>query len=96
VEGNKRDIATHLTLAFLHIYLIPQDDKGKVVRIVRTGLDKEFIAPTVKSFERFRTVHIIYQNAAICASVKGDTKRLEALLTRSIPQLSESKFLDKE
>jgi len=87
-----REIATYLTLAFLHIYLVTQDDKGKVVRIMRTGLDKEFIAPTVKSLERFRTVHIIYQNTAICASVKGDTKRLEALLTRSIPQLSELEF----
>jgi hypothetical protein len=59
-------------------------------------LDKEFIAPTVKSLKRFRTVHIVHENTAICASVESDAKRLEALLTRSIPQLGELGLSDKK
>ena len=99
VEGIGREtksIATHLTLAFLHIYLVTQDDKGEVLGIVWAGLDKEFIAPTVQSLERFSTVHVIHENTAIRASIEGDTKRLEAFLTSSIPELSKLRCSEKE
>jgi hypothetical protein len=77
IEGLRRElrgIATHLTLALLHIYLVTQDDEGEVLGIVWAGLDKKFIAPTVKSLERFSTVHVVHENTAIRASVEGDTK----------------------
>ena len=41
---------------------------------MRAGLDKELVAPAVEGLEGFRAVDIIDEDAAVGASVKGDTK----------------------
>jgi hypothetical protein len=65
---------TYLTLVLLNVNLVAQDNKRKVLGIVRTGLDKKFVAPAVQGFERLCAVHIIHQYAAVSATVKGNPK----------------------
>jgi len=78
---------TNLALAFLNVYLIPQHHKRKILRIMRTCLDKEFVPPTVEGLKGLGAVNIIYKDAAVCATVKRNTERLEPLLTSSVPEL---------
>jgi hypothetical protein len=50
----------YLTLAFLHIYLISQNNKWKILWVMGAGLDKEFVPPAIESLEGFSAVHVIY------------------------------------
>ena len=64
-------VVAHLSLAFLDINLVAEDNEREVLRIVRAGLDKELVPPTVQGLERFRAVDVVYEDTAIRASVKG-------------------------
>ena len=77
----------HLPLVLLHINLVAEDDEGEVLGVVRTGLNEEFVAPAVERFEGLGAVHVVDEHTAVCATVEGDTERLEALLTGRVPQL---------
>ena len=81
------ELGTHLSLVLLNINLIAEDHEREVLWVMWAGLDKELIAPAVKCLKRFRAVDIVYEYTTVCASIEGDTKRLETFLTRSIPQL---------
>ena len=61
----------YLTLALLHINLVPQHDEGEVLRVMWARLNQEFVPPAVKCFERLRTVHVVDQYAAVCTTVEG-------------------------
>lgn len=74
-------------LSVFEVNLISQHYKGKVFRIPRAGLDEKLISPTIKGFECVGGSHIKYQNTAVCASVKGHTKRLEPFLSCRVPDL---------
>lgn len=79
---------SYLPLAFLHINLVTEDNKGEVLGIVWTRLDEKLVAPAVQRLEGFCTVDVVYEYTAICASIIGHAERLEALLPSRIPELS--------
>lgn len=81
---------SYLPLAFLHINLVTEDNKGEVLGIVWARLDEKLVAPAVQRFKGFCTVDVVYEYAAIRASVVGHAERLEALLSSRIPELSAS------
>ena len=71
-----------------------QDDKSvrgshewKSFRVPGTGLDEEFIPPTIQSLKTLRVVHIVHENAAIGSTIKRHSKRLKSFLTSRIPNL---------
>ena len=61
---------TYLSLVLLHINLISQDDKWEILRVMRARLNQELVAPTVESLKGLGAVDIVYQNAAVCATIK--------------------------
>ena len=77
-----------LPLILLHIDLVAQHDEGEVLGVPGASLDEELVPPTVQSLERLGAVDVVNEDAAVCATVEGDTERLESLLSSSIPQLS--------
>jgi hypothetical protein len=79
-----------LTLVLLHIYLIPQNDKGEVLWVMRASLDEKFISPTVKGLKRLCTVDVVHEHTAIRPPIECDTQRLEAFLACCIPKLQRS------
>lgn len=81
----ERSRASYHALAILHIDLVAQHDKGKVVWVFRCRLDQKLIAPRVDRIKGLGIVDIVDEDAAIGASVESHTKRLEALLTCGIP-----------
>lgn len=81
------DAQTYLTFVLLNVNLVAEDNERKVLWVMGASLNKELIAPAVKSLKRFRAVDVVYEYTAVCASIEGDAKRLETLLTRSVPQL---------
>ena len=50
----------YLTLAFLHIYLISQNNKWEILRVMGACLDKEFVPPAIESLEGLGAVYVIY------------------------------------
>lgn len=81
----KQGKRAYLSLVLLHINLVPQHDEREVLGVMRAGLDKELVAPAVEGLERFRAVHVIHEHATVCATVEGDTERLETLLACGVP-----------
>jgi len=71
----------------LHIDLVADDDEREAIGVTRGGLDQELVAPAVEVVESLGDVDIEHEDAAISTTVEGDTKRLETLLTGSIPDL---------
>lgn len=62
--------------------------KWEALRIHRAGLNQEFVPPAIQGIETLRVVHVVYEHAAVGTAVEGNTERLEALLTGSVPELS--------
>jgi hypothetical protein len=56
-------------------------------KIIGTNLNQELISPRFKILKCLCDVYVINKHAAISASVKSNTQRLEALLASSIPDL---------
>ncbi len=79
--------ATCLTLALLHINLVPEHNEREVLRVVWAGLDKELVAPAVEGLEGLGAVDVVHEHAAIRPTVECHPQRLETFLTRGIPQL---------
>ena len=77
----------HLSLVLFYINLVAEDDEREVLRVMRARLNKELIPPAVKCLERLGAIHVVHEYAAVCTSIERDAKRLEALLTRGVPQL---------
>ena len=69
------------------IRLIPNHHERKPLRFQRRRLDEEFIFPHPQISKRLRVRHVVDQNTAVCSTVKGNPQRLEALLSRSVPEL---------
>ena len=61
--------------------------KWKGLRIHRARLYQELIPPAIQCLKTLGIVHIVYQNAAIRASVKRHAQTLEAFLSCRIPNL---------
>ena len=78
---------SYLTLALLHINLVPEHDEGEVLGVVWARLDKELVPPAVESLKRLGAVHVVDENAAVRATVESHTQRLESLLTCRVPEL---------
>lgn len=70
-----------------HINLVPQYHEWKVIGVSWRGLDQELISPGIERLEGLGAVDIIDKYTAICASVEGDAKGLETLLTGCVPKL---------
>jgi len=71
----------------LHIDLVADNNEWETIRITRGSLDQELVAPAIKVVEGLGNIHIEHKNAAISTTIESDTKRLETLLTGSIPNL---------
>jgi hypothetical protein len=76
-----------LPLPLLNINLVSKHNEGEILGIVGTGLDQELISPTIESFKRLGAVHVVYEYAAVGATVERDPEGLEPFLPCSIPQL---------
>jgi len=74
-------------LAVVQIHLIAQHNEGEVIGIPWTGLYEELVAPGVEILERVGRRHIVDKHAAVGSAVKRHSKRLEAFLTSSVPDL---------
>jgi hypothetical protein len=77
-------------LSVFKVNLVSQYNKREIFRIPGTGLNEKLISPAIKSFERVGGSHVKHQNAAVCTSVEGHTKRLEPFLTGCVPDLQEN------
>ena len=82
-----RPLLGHDALAFFHVNLVAEHDEREVVRIVRTRLNEELIAPAVERLKALGIVDIVHQHAAVRAAVERHAERLESLLTGRVPQL---------
>jgi len=71
----------------LEIYLITQHNKGKVVGITGTSLDKEFVSPAVQVLERLGYIDVEHQHAAVSPTIESHTETLKPFLTCGIPNL---------
>ena len=60
----------------------------KALWVHGASLDKELVSPAVEGVETLGIVHVVYEHAAVSATVKGNAQRLEALLAGRIPELS--------
>ena len=80
--------SSYLPFAFLYVNLVAEDNKWKVLRIMRTCLNKKLIAPAVERLKRLCAVNVIHEHTAVRPSVVGHAQRLEALLPSRIPELS--------
>ena len=78
---------SYLSFAFLHINLVTEDNKGEILRIMRTCLNKKLVSPAVQRLKRLCTVHVVHEHTAIRPSVVCHAERLEAFLTSRIPKL---------
>lgn len=63
---------------------------GSEIQDNKTNLLEKFFVPVVKGIEGPHHIHIIYQNTAICTSIKCNSKTLKSLLASSVPNLPES------
>lgn len=63
----------------------------KILRIMRTSLDQEFIPPAIQRLETLRIVDIVHKNTAVRTTVERDAQRLKALLASGIPDLIDSR-----
>ena len=77
----------HSAIAFVHVDFVAQDHEGEVVRILRTSLDEELIAPVVEVLEGLCIIHVVDEHTAVCTAIKGDAETLETLLARCVPDL---------
>lgn len=71
----------------LEIDLVADDDEGEVVGVMRGSLDEELVSPAVEVLEGLGDVDVEDEDAAVSATVEGNTETLETLLTGSIPDL---------
>lgn len=74
-------------LALLHVNLVAQHHKRERVWVARRRLDQELVTPRVERVKGLGVVDIKDEHAAVGATVKGHTKRLEALLSGRVPEL---------
>ena len=51
-------------------------------------MDQEFVSPAVEGVETLGVVDIVDQHTAVGTTIESNTKRLESLLTSSIPELA--------
>ena len=69
------------------IQFISEDNKGEMFWILGLTLHEELISPRVEVIKWLRIGDIVNQHTTISTSVEGSTKRLESLLTCSVPNL---------
>ena len=77
----------YLTLALLHINLVPENNEGEVLRVVWACLNEELVPPAVECLKGLGAVDVVDEYAAVRATVEGNTQRLEPLLACRIPEL---------
>ena len=77
----------YLTLALLHINLVPQHDEGEVLRVMWARLNQELVPPAVECLKGLGAVDVVDEYTAVRATVEGNTQRLEPLLACRIPEL---------
>jgi hypothetical protein len=56
--------------------------------IHRAGLDQEFVSPAVEGVETLGVVDVVDEHTAVGTTIESNTKRLESLLTSSVPELA--------
>ena len=86
-ENNTTVKVAYLSLAVFHVDLVPENNKGEVLRVMWARLDQKLVPPTVQRLEGLQAVHIVDQHAAVCTTIESNTERLKALLTGGVPQL---------
>lgn len=65
----------------------------KALWVHGASLDKKLIPPAVEGVETLGIVHVVYEHAAVGATVKGNAQRLEALLAGRVPELGSISLL---
>jgi hypothetical protein len=76
-------------LGLLHINLVANDDKGKVLRSTRRGLDQELVSPALQGLETLCVVDIVHEHTAVGSAVERNSQGLETFLSGSVPNLSQ-------
>lgn len=61
--------------------------KRESLRIHWASLDQKLIPPAVQRLKTLRVIHVVYQNAAIRASVERHAQTLETFLSCCVPDL---------
>lgn len=79
--------ARYHSLALFHINLVADYDKWEAFGVHWAGLHQELVAPTVQGVEALGVVDIVYEHAAISATVECHAERLESFLPGRVPEL---------
>lgn len=95
-------LGRHGPLALLHIHLVTNHHKGKVLGIPGVGEQQKLVSPESQGVETLGVVDVVDQHTAVCASVESQTEGLEPFLAGGVPDLHvdlsalESQFLVEE
>jgi hypothetical protein len=70
-------------------YALSQQEtyEWEALRVHGASLDQKFVPPAVECVETLGVVDVVYEHAAVGATVECDTERLEALLSSRVPEL---------
>lgn len=75
-------------LAFgLLVELVPDANEGERLRVLRSRILIEAVPPAGERLKRLLISYIIDEGAAVSTAVEGVAKRLELLLSSSVPDL---------
>lgn len=69
------------------VNFISYNNKWEIFWVPGTGLDEEFVPPTVQRFECVWHCDIKHKNTTVSSPVERHTQRLKSLLSRCIPNL---------
>lgn len=80
-------LRAHQALALLDVDLVPDHNKGEVVRVLDVGLYQKLVTPALEIFKRLRVGHIVHQYTAVGPPVERHPETLEPLLASRVPYL---------
>jgi len=86
-DGQRLNTSTHHSFALFHIDLVPKHHEREVIRVSWGCLDQELVPPAVERIEALGVVDVEDEDAAIRATVEGNTQRLESFLSCCVPEL---------
>ena len=81
------DVA-HVNLALVDaISLVPQEEEGELLGVLRCGLVFEVILPLCDALEALRVSNVIDEDASLGSPVESDPETLVTLLPCCVPNL---------
>lgn len=75
------------------VNFISYNNKWEIFWVPGTGLDEEFVPPTVQRFECVWHCDIKHKNTTVSSPVERHTQRLKSLLSRCIPNLQKQQHI---